>query len=421
MLPQPAPYAAVTAELPATSEAALALTSGGTGLVCRLADGVLSRASRPVGGPPITAAAASARLGERPEAAGPHADRPPPHRPRAASRTLGGPRALRPSRAAGQPRRRLLCGPAGWGDGRRGRGRAGAFGQLGLRDVRLVTSRRRASPRRRAAPADGHPGGTRLLRRRAHGRLVPRPRRLGAEHRADLFFRRPDRPGVYGDHATHLVRDGGRRWLVATCTWGDFDRARRDARVSITLAESDADLTTGRHVLDTRALPLPTDGLARSASWDPHLVRIDGRWLVGFVSAPQLFKFHPALAAGETLDDLALIGADPARTATEGTTLRPGRRRVAGRRERRPEGPRARRALPRLRPCPEPARPARRAVPDEPAVAGARAPRRRLAPGHVRRTRAGGGCSAMAPTATWWWRSASERVFARQCGERVSQ
>ena len=41
-LPQPAPYAAVTAELATTSEAALALTSGDTGLVCRLADGVLS-------------------------------------------------------------------------------------------------------------------------------------------------------------------------------------------------------------------------------------------------------------------------------------------------------------------------------------------------------------------------------------------
>ncbi len=75
------------------------------------------------------------------------------------------------------------------------------------------------------------------------------------EHRADLFFRRPGRSGVYGDHATHLVRDGG-RWLVATSTWGDFDghtgRSRRDASVAVTLAESDADLLSGRHVLATR-------------------------------------------------------------------------------------------------------------------------------------------------------------------------
>ena len=89
----------------------------------------------------------------------------------------------------------------------------------------------------------------------------------------------------------------------------------------MTLADTDADLLTGRHVLDTRPLRLPTDGLRSVGVWDPHLVRIDGRWHVGFVSASRFFKFHPALAAGDTLDDLRLLGADPARTATEGTTL----------------------------------------------------------------------------------------------------
>ncbi len=39
------------------------------------------------------------------------------------------------------------------------------------------------------------------------------------------------------------------------------------------------------------------------------------------MSASRFFKFHPALAAGPTLDDLTLLGADPSRTATEGTTL----------------------------------------------------------------------------------------------------
>ena len=113
------------------------------------------------------------------------------------------------------------------------------------------------------------------------------------EHRADLFFRRPDRPGVYGDNATHLVRDGD-RWLVATSTWGDFDRAHKQARrVAVTLAESDADLLTGRHVLDTRPLRLPTDGLRSVGVWDPHLVRIDGRWHVGFVSAPEVLQVPP--------------------------------------------------------------------------------------------------------------------------------
>ena len=112
---------------------------------------------------------------------------------------------------------------------------------------------------------------------------------------------------------------------MATSTWGDLDvttpERRRRATVGITLAESVADLTRGRHVLDTRALRLPTDGLGSVATWDPHLVRDGSRWLVGFVSAPKLFRFHPAVAAGPTLDDLTLLSADPTRRATEGTTL----------------------------------------------------------------------------------------------------
>ena len=55
--------------------------------------------------------------------------------------------------------------------------------------------------------------------------------------------------------------------------------------------------------------------------WDPHLVRDGARWLVGFVSAPAFFTFHPALATGPSLDDLTLRGAAIDRTATEGTTL----------------------------------------------------------------------------------------------------
>jgi hypothetical protein len=139
-------------------------------------------------------------------------------------------------------------------------------------------------------------------------------------HRADLFFRRSGRPGVYGDHASHLLRDGD-QWLVATSTWGDFERAHKNATVGVTLASSTADLTTGRHVLDTRPLRLPTDGLRSVGTWDPHLVRNDDGWLVGFVSATRFFRFHPALAGGPDLDDLRLLGADTRRTATEGPTL----------------------------------------------------------------------------------------------------
>jgi hypothetical protein len=50
-------------------------------------------------------------------------------------------------------------------------------------------------------------------------------------------------------------------------------------------------------------------------------VRRGGEWLVGFVSARRFFDFHPALAAGPSLDDLRLRGAATDRRATEGTTL----------------------------------------------------------------------------------------------------
>lgn len=208
-----------------------------------------------------------------------------------------------------------------------GGGVAGAFGQLGLRDTRFVTGE------------DGHPvrdDGALWLTATSAGpgffdtahtsvwRLAPDT--LEATHSADLFFRRPDRPGVFGDHATHLVRSAG-GWLVATSTWGDFEapttRAgrRTPAGLRVTLAESTGDLLRGAHVLDTRELPVPVDGLASIATWDPHLVRRDGEWFVGFVSARRFFDFHPALAAGPSLDDLRLLGAATDRTSTEGTTL----------------------------------------------------------------------------------------------------
>ncbi len=206
-------------------------------------------------------------------------------------------------------------------DGESGDVVAGAFGQLGLRDLRLVSH------------ADGSPvrEGRLLLLTATHagpgffdaahtGVWALDPDELSLTHRADLFFRRPDRPGVYGDNASHLVRDGD-SWLVATSTWGDFAGSRRTATVGVTVGESADDLLAGRHVLDTRPLALPTDGFRSVGAWDPHLVRRDGRWWVGFVSARKLFEFHPALAEGDSLDDLRLTAAATDRTATEGTTL----------------------------------------------------------------------------------------------------
>lgn len=201
--------------------------------------------------------------------------------------------------------------------------RAGTFGQLGLRDVRVVTG------------ADGSPysspDGTLLLTASSAGpgffdtahtsvwSLDPSAPDRPPEHRADLFFRRPDRPGCFGDHATHLLRDG-ERWLVATSTWGDFRHGPR-ATVGVTLAETTEDVTRGTHLLATRALDLPTDGLSSVGVWDPHLVRDGDRWLVGYVSARRFFRFHPVVATGPDLDRLTLNAADPRRLATEGTTL----------------------------------------------------------------------------------------------------
>ena len=201
---------------------------------------------------------------------------------------------------------------------------AGSFGQLGLRDLRVVSN------------ADGtpyrvDPGDPTLLVTASSsgpGFFPASHTSVWAldsgtwelQHRADLFFRRPDRPGVYGDHATHLVRDEG-RWLVATSTWGDFATPeRKDSSVDVTLATTADDVLTGTHVLDTRALPLPTAGRS-VGTWDPHLVRDEGGWLVGYVSATKFFRFHPVVAAGPDLDRLSLRAADAGRRATEGTTL----------------------------------------------------------------------------------------------------
>ncbi|WP_168929791.1 hypothetical protein [Nocardioides sp. GY 10127] len=216
--------------------------------------------------------------------------------------------------------------------------RAGRFGQLGLRDVRLVTTED-GSP----WVAEGDPDARWFTATSAGPGFFPTAHTsvwrlaldgLRLEHRADLFFRRPGRhdpaasneaggatvPGVYGDHATHLVAlpDG---WLVTTSSWGDFDPDEKGARVAVLLARSGEDLTTGEHVLDAEELPLPTDGLRSVAVWDSHVVRDGDRWLVGYVSARKFFEFHPVVAEGPSLDALRLRAAAPDRRATEGTTL----------------------------------------------------------------------------------------------------
>jgi hypothetical protein len=203
----------------------------------------------------------------------------------------------------------------GWLAGLTASHELGRFGQLGLRDLRVVSH------------ADGTPyadDGSVLVTATSAGPggfptghcsvWALDPEALELEHRADLFVRRG---GVHGDHAAHLVRDG-ERWLLASSTWGDFDRDDRPVRV--TLAESTADLTRGAHVLDGRPLALPTDGFRSVGVWDPHLARTGDGWLVGYVSATRYFRFHPVLASGSSLDGLTVraVGSGP---ETEGTTL----------------------------------------------------------------------------------------------------
>lgn len=214
-------------------------------------------------------------------------------------------------------------------EGRHGRLVAGGFGQLGLRDIRLVTTAegepltegsRVWLSATSAGPGFFDTGHTSIWRLDLAGLDPARPMHPASptlEHTADLYFRRPDKPGVFGDHATHVVRDGD-RWLVATSTWGDFTRARG---VRATIAETSADVLDGEHVLDTRELPLPTDGFTSVGVWDPHLLRHRDTWHVGYVSARRFFRFHPVVASGPTLSDLRLRAAATARVATEGTTL----------------------------------------------------------------------------------------------------
>lgn len=203
---------------------------------------------------------------------------------------------------------------------------AGGFGQVGLRDLRVVTHADGTPYRER----DGASVGPVLLTatsagpghfRTGHASVwALDPTTPTLTHRGDLFFGRPDRPGVYGDHAVHLVRDDDQgRWLVATSTWGDFDLAR--PVVGTTLATSTADLLHGSHVLATAPLRLPTDGFRSVGTWDPHLVRTDDGWLVTYVSARRFFRFHPVVAAGPTLDALEVRAAATRRRACEGPTL----------------------------------------------------------------------------------------------------
>jgi hypothetical protein len=196
--------------------------------------------------------------------------------------------------------------------------RAGLFGMTGLRDPHLVQH------------ADGSPyerDGRYFLTwtcaglgffRQAHWTAwsfdpaSPRDMRLESQ----LFSRRAGL--LLGDHAGHLVRHED-RWLVATSSWGDY----APGKIHVRHAETDADLLSGVHVIDTRPTPLPTE----HATWDPSLLLEDGSWRVAFVESPSQdpFDFYPVLARGPRasgtsrwFDDLQRVAAADDLTQCEG-------------------------------------------------------------------------------------------------------
>jgi hypothetical protein len=198
--------------------------------------------------------------------------------------------------------------------------RSGTFGQLGVRDVGLVTH------------ADGSPverdgllfltmthAGPGFFDTAHTGVWSFDPDTLALAHRADLYLRREGL--VLGDHAGHLVRDGD-RWLLASSTWGDFDQTS----VGITLATSGDDLLDGEHVLDAVPLDPPVADLPVPCvgTWDPHLALVDGHWHLAFAAARKFFDFYPALARAREpgrLEGWELLGAATDRRGTEGPTL----------------------------------------------------------------------------------------------------
>jgi hypothetical protein len=200
--------------------------------------------------------------------------------------------------------------------------RAGYFGQAGIRDLHVISH------------SDGRPyvGNGKLYFTATQAGLsffqaahwgvwtldLDEPRQV--EPVAALIFERDGL--VLGDHAGQIIadeHDGG--FHVAVSSWGDF----AFKGVHVRYCRTFKNILSGVHVLKSARMSLPTD----VSAWDPSMVRIRGRWYVGFVESPYQdptrgFNFHPALARsdrGGSLNWLSKVGADLSRDQTEGTIL----------------------------------------------------------------------------------------------------
>jgi hypothetical protein len=200
--------------------------------------------------------------------------------------------------------------------------RAGYFGQAGIRDLHVISH------------SDGRPyirNGKLYLTATQAGLSFFQAAHWGVwtldldepyqvEPVAALFFERDGL--VLGDHAGQIVADDHDGCFhVAVSSWGDFAFKGMHVRYCRTFNN----ILSGVHVLKSARMSLPTD----VSAWDPSMVRIGGRWYVGFVESPYQdptrgFNFHPALARsdrGGSLNRLSKVGADLSRDQTEGTIL----------------------------------------------------------------------------------------------------
>ena len=203
---------------------------------------------------------------------------------------------------------------------------AGYFGQLGLRDPHLVT-RANGTPYIKDGKAylTFTQAGLGFFETAHWGVWTLDVRTFEMEQVANLFFQRDGEDTVLGDHAGHIVLDERNdRWIIANSTWGDFSgEVVQTNYVTVPLRKNPL---RGVHVLRTERLELPLAELPSAAvgQWDPHIVRIGGRWYVGFVNARAFFNFYPALARsprGADFTELELAGADPSKVETEGPVL----------------------------------------------------------------------------------------------------
>jgi hypothetical protein len=138
------------------------------------------------------------------------------------------------------------------------------------------------------------------------------------QHVGKIFFERGGH--VVGDHAGHLVYDPAiAAFRILVSNWGTFS----GNGVLINSAVVRGDVLHGVTVVrNPRVQALPTD----VSRWDPHMVKIGGRWYVAFVESPSQnpFVFHPALARGPATGEFgsfALVGRDSSRTMTEGMVI----------------------------------------------------------------------------------------------------